>query len=76
MLIEGVDYFVRLVNFPHDCGCDGVVTPNDDSTYSIYLDARSTRERNISACGHEVRHIEHNDFDDARDIEQAEKEAG
>lgn len=76
MLIEGADYFVRLVDFPVGCGCDGMVTPNDDSTYSIYLDARTTHERQVTACSHEVKHIEHNDFDNARDIEQAEKEAG
>lgn len=76
MLIEGVDYFVRLVNFPVDSGCDGMVTPNDDDTYSVYLDARSTRERNMAACIHEVRHIEHGDFDDGRGIEVAEQTAG
>ena len=76
MLIEDADYFIRIVDFPVGCGCDGIVTPNDDSTYSIYLDARTTHERRLSACSHEVNHIEHNDFDDCRTIEQAEREAG
>ena len=75
MLIENADYFVRLVDFPVDSGCDGIVTPNDDSTFSIYLDARTTRERQLKACNHEIKHIEHNDFD-GKDIEKAEREAG
>lgn len=72
-LIEGVDFFVRVVNFPVDSGCDGSVTPNSDGTFSIYLDARTTSERRRLACDHEIRHITHNDF--YRDVPVCQMEA-
>lgn len=74
--IEGADFFVRVIPFPAGCGCDGAVTPNDDGTFSVYLDARTTAERQRRACDHEVRHIEHDDFYRDAPISQIEQEAG
>ena len=72
MLIEGADYFVRLVDFPVGAGCDGAITPNDDGTYSIYLDARTTFERQKKAFKHELDHANNNDFYNDKDIEAVE----
>lgn len=71
-LIEGADYFVRVVDFPAGCGCDGAVTPNEDFTYSIYLDARTTAENRRRACQHELEHIEGDDFYNGKDIREVE----
>ena len=70
--IEGVDFFVRVVDFPIGSGCDGAVTPNSDDTYSVYLDARTTRERQKTACDHERSHIWNNDFCNGEDIRKVE----
>ena len=71
--IDGADYFVRVVPFPVGCGCDGCVTPNDDGTYSIYIDARTTAERQIIAFDHELLHITNDDFSNGRDISEVER---
>ena len=71
--IENIDYFVRIVDFPVGCGCDGAVTPNpEDDTYSVYLDARTTYERRKLACDHEVDHIKNNDLFNDKDIRKVE----
>lgn len=61
MLLENADYFVRLVPFPPG-KIDGCVTPNDDGTFSIYIDANAPREKQIKALNHEVEHLERDDF--------------
>ena len=59
-LIEGVDYFVRVVRLPH--GIHGAISPNEDDTYNIYLNADDTPERQEKALDHEVRHVRRKDF--------------
>lgn len=73
MIIENADYFVRVVDLP--AGVGGLVTPNDDGTFSIYVNARNSREKQKKSCDHEVGHIEHDDFYRDVPIEQMEKEA-
>ena len=69
-LIEGADYFVRVVDLPVQIG--GMVTPNDDGTFSIYLNARNTAERRAKSCAHEVGHIESDAFYNGKSIEEVE----
>lgn len=69
-LIEGADYFVRVVDLPVQIG--GMVTPNDDGTFSVYLNARNTAERRAKSCAHEVGHIECDDFYNGKSIEEVE----
>lgn len=64
------DHIVRIVNLPW--GVHGCVTPNDDGTFSIYLNARDTHERNIKAYWHEVGHIVRDDFYNGLPIEEVE----
>lgn len=70
-LIEGADYFVRVVDLPVQIG--GMVTPNDDGTFSIYLNARNTAERRAKSCDHEVDHIESGDFYNNKNIAEVER---
>jgi len=72
-LIENADYFIRVVDLP--LGVGGVVTPNEDGTFSIYLNARNSDRKQRSSCDHEVRHIQHDDFYRDVPVDQAEKEA-
>ena len=71
-LIEGCDYFVRVVPFPVGAKPHGMVMPNDDGTFSVYLDARVTHERRRQSCDHEVAHISDGDFYSDRPIEEVE----
>ena len=75
MAIDGADFFVRLIDF-RTCACGGMVIPNDDGTYSVYLNARTSHDQQRKSYNHEVNHIEHNDFYRAVPIEQMEDEAG
>lgn len=58
--IQGIDYFVYFV--PLDGSIGGFVTPNPDGTFSIYLNERLNRERNMKTLAHEERHIINGDF--------------
>lgn len=69
--IEGRDFFVRVIDFPsHRLG--GAVTPNDDGTYSVYINSRLDSEHQRRACDHEVEHIKDDDLYSEEDISQVE----
>ena len=72
MLIEGVDYFVRLVDFPN-CKCNGAVALNDDGTYSVYINAKASDEQKKRAMRHEYNHMANDDFYGDKDIRSIEK---
>lgn len=73
MPIEGIDYFVRMIDLPPSIG--GFVKPNDDGTFSVYLNSRLSHLSNVQSCDHERNHILHNDFYRSTDIATMEKEA-
>lgn len=60
MLIEGADYFIRYMELPR--GIFAFVTPNDDGTFSVYLDPRRSHDQLIADIEHELRHILRDDF--------------
>lgn len=64
------DYVVRVIDFPVPIG--GMVIPNDDGTYSIYLNARTSWELQRRAFRHELKHIQNNDFYNGKSIEEIE----
>lgn len=74
-MIEGIDYFVHLVDFPC-CSCGGAVMLNDDCTYTILINSRLSEGQKRDAITHELRHIEHNDFYRDIPLQQKEAEAG
>lgn len=75
MLIENVDYFVHLVPFPPG-PADGMVTPNDDGTYTIYLNSNVGEKRRQKAMEHELNHIRMGHLDDADlPVDVVEREA-
>ena len=65
------DVFVRLVDFP-TCACGGFVTPNDDGTYSVYLNARLSNEQNKESYLHELKHIKRNDLHSSEAVQAIE----
>lgn len=60
MLIEGVDYFVYYMEMPK--GIYAFVTPNDDCTFSVFLDPRRSTGQLKEDIDHELRHIMRDDF--------------
>lgn len=75
MKLENSDYFVRIIPFPN-YGADGLVVSNGDGTLTIILNANITRERQISAFNHELRHIEREDLFSDGDVAEMERDAG
>lgn len=60
------DVFVYLIDMP--CKVHEVVTPSEDGSYTIYLNARLDYCGRVKAYNHAMRHIEHNDFESEEDI--------
>lgn len=69
-MIENVDYFVRVIPLP--CGVNGLVSPNADGTFNVYLNMYADREHQIAACEHEIAHIKNDDFYSGMDIRAVE----
>lgn len=74
-MIENVNYFVKLVDFPV-CTCGGIIMLNDDGTYTILINSRLSHAQNLDSLQHELNHIKNGDFFRDAPIEQIEKEAG
>lgn len=58
--LPDVDYFVYYEKLPWSI--HGMVSPNDDGTFSIILNSRISESMQRSAYRHEVHHIENDDF--------------
>lgn len=69
--IDGADYFVRVVDLPLPVG--GMVTPNEDGTFSVYINAKNSKEKQMKSYSHEVSHIENDDFYNGKDVKSIEK---
>ena len=73
MLIEGADYFVRLVPFPENAKIHACTLLNDDGTYSVYLDSKTPSERKKRAMRHELNHMANDDMHGEKDIRSIEQ---
>lgn len=72
MLIEGSDYTVRLIPFPvYSVG--GMVMPNPDGSFSVYINSNLSQERQKQALDHELEHILNNDFYNGVPIHEIEE---
>lgn len=73
--LAGADYFVRYIPFPPDNGTKGgFVMPNEDGTFSIYLDERLMGQPILEdTYDHEVMHITNEDFYNGKPITEIEK---
>lgn len=72
-MIEGADYFVRLVDFPLGVGSNGMLLLNDDGTYSVYLNARASADKQKKAMRHEYDHMANDDMYGDKDIRNIER---
>ena len=74
--IPGADYFVYWVKFPENNGTNGgAVTPNDDGTFSIFMDEKLLGREGQArkTYKHEVDHIENDDFYNGRPLHEIEQ---
>ena len=71
--IEGADYWVRLVSFPN-MGSPAVTASHGAVTFTIYVNARFSPERQREGLRHELEHINAGHFY-RDDVELAELEA-
>jgi len=69
-ILEDADYFIRVVDLPPRVG--GLVSPNPDGTFNIYLDAKRDFESQIEDYIHEFEHIENDDFYNGKPISDIE----
>ena len=65
-----VDAYVYRLKLP----VKEAITPNDDGTYTIYIDNRLDDEHARRVYRHALRHIEMNHFE-LEDVQRAEREA-
>ena len=66
--------FIRLIPLPFKV--HGLVTPNDDGTYNVYLNERLPAELQRQYLSHELAHISGDHlYDDVRTLEELENEA-
>lgn len=61
MTKEPDDVFVHLLNLPD--GTSETVSENSDGTYSIFINARLSTDRQLRAYRHALKHIRSGDFD-------------
>lgn len=54
------DIFIQLVNFPTTT--KEAVTPNEDGSYTIFINARLSSEEQMKSYQHALKHIQRNDF--------------
>ena len=72
-MIEDVDYFVRVVDFPKGVNRIGFVLLNDDGTYSVYINAKASEAQKRKAMRHEYAHMACDDMHGDKDIRNIEK---
>ena len=58
--LEGCDYYIYVMELPK--GIYAMILPNDDSTFSMYLDPRRSWEQWLDDWEHELWHLIRNDF--------------
>ena len=72
-MIEGADYFVRVIDFPKGVNRVGFVLLNSDGTYSVYLNARASVHAQKKAMRHEYNHMANDDMYGDKSILSIEK---
>lgn len=64
---------VQFIDMP--CKIHGAVRENEDGSVTILLNSRDSRERNLKAYQHELKHILRDDLHSEEDIQLIEARA-
>ena len=70
-ILENCDYFVHMIKLPGSVG--GILTPNDDNTYWMYLNSQHSGEMLIDDYTHEFEHIIYDDFYSSEPVADIER---
>lgn len=73
MLLYNVDYQVRLIEF-HGLAKEAVV-PNEDGSYTIFIESTLSREEQQQKFLHAMAHIYNQDFEKECSVNLLESEA-
>ena len=71
MLIEGIDYLIRLTG-GLGSKVKGFVCEDADGYYNIYVNKDHTREQQMQTIRHELEHIENADMESPSPADQLE----
>ena len=72
---EGIDYWVKKVEFPN-MASESVVVSNGDGTFVIFINTLFSQERQEDRLAHEIKHLEDEHFyRDDLEITQVERQA-
>lgn len=71
---EGIDYFVKRIEFPNMASA-GVAASNGDGTFTIFINSLFCHEKQDEALDHELKHLKENHFYREDDICAIETEA-
>lgn len=67
------EVYIYYLDMP--CSIDSNIVENPDGTFTIYLNSRMTRERNIEGYLHEMIHLCNGDLTGTSNIHDVENEA-
>ena len=67
------DYYVRVISLPPTIR--GVTLPNDDGTFSIYINSRCDEQTRRAALEHELEHMARDHFYKEESVALQEREA-
>lgn len=70
---EEHDLTIVYMSLPKDA--DEILTVNEDNSYTAVIAENRCRSRQLKAYKHVLKHIENNDLEDGKDVQQVEKEA-
>lgn len=68
-----IDYQVRLIDFPAGKSKEAI-TENEDGTYTIFIDAALSREKQKERFIHAMKHVLNEDFS-KEDVQEIEMQA-
>ncbi len=68
-----IDYYVRLVELPRRV--EGVTVPNNDGSFSVYINSLLSESRRQKVLSHELEHIEKEHFYVDMPVSRMEKQA-
>lgn len=68
-----IDYFVRLVELPRRV--EGITVPNNDGSFSVYINSLLSSEQRQRVLTHELEHIEKEHFYIDIPVERMERQA-
>ena len=66
--------FFNVILLDDSCGIPGSVWHNTDDSYTIFIDAKLTRERQEEVFNHELNHVLNHDFE-KNNVQQIESVA-